>query len=197
MILLLLYIDDMIITGDDHSGISDFKQFLHQQFEMKDLGHLGYFLGLEVSSDSTGYYLSRAKDTSDLLSRAGLIDTKVVSAPLEMNAHLAPLDGTPLSDATLYRQLVGSLIYLTITRPDIAHVVHLVSQFLATSHSTHYAAVLHILRYIKSTMFHGLHFSAHSTLELCAYYDADWAGDPTDCRSTTGFCFFLGDSFIS
>uniref|UniRef100_A0A2N9J0X6 Integrase catalytic domain-containing protein n=1 Tax=Fagus sylvatica TaxID=28930 RepID=A0A2N9J0X6_FAGSY len=161
MILLLLYVDDMIITGDDHSGISDFKLFLHQQFEMKDLGHLSYFLGLEVSSDSTGYYLSQAKYASDLLSRAGLTDTKVVSTPLEMNARLTPLDGTPLRDATLYRQLVGSLVYLT------------------------------------GTMFHGLHFSAHSTLDLCAYSDADWAGDPTDRRSTTGFCFFLGDSLIS
>uniref|UniRef100_A0A2N9FJH4 CCHC-type domain-containing protein n=1 Tax=Fagus sylvatica TaxID=28930 RepID=A0A2N9FJH4_FAGSY len=161
MILLLLYVDDMIITRDDHSGISDFKLFLHQQFEMKDLGHLSYFLGLEVSSDSTGYYLSQA------------------------------------NDATLYRQLVGSLVYLTVTRPDIAHAVHLVSQFLSAPHSTHYAAVLHILRYIKGTMFHGLHFSAHSTLDLCAYSDADWAGDPTDRRSTTGFCFFLGDSLIS
>uniref|UniRef100_A0A2N9HQG6 Integrase catalytic domain-containing protein n=1 Tax=Fagus sylvatica TaxID=28930 RepID=A0A2N9HQG6_FAGSY len=197
MILLLLYVDDMIITGDDHSGISDFKLFLHQQFEMKDLGHLSYFLGLEVSSDSTGYYLSQAKYASDLLSRAGLTDTKVVSTPLEMNARLTPLDGTPLRDATLYRQLVGSLVYLTVTRPDIAHAVHLVSQFLSAPHSTHYAAVLHILRYIKGTMFHGLHFSAHSTLDLCAYSDADWAGDPTDRRSTTGFCFFLGDSLIS
>uniref|UniRef100_A0A2N9IBP6 Reverse transcriptase Ty1/copia-type domain-containing protein n=1 Tax=Fagus sylvatica TaxID=28930 RepID=A0A2N9IBP6_FAGSY len=197
MILLLLYVDDMIITGDDHSGISDFKLFLHQQFEMKDLGHLSYFLGLEVSSDSTGYYLSQAKYASDLLSRTGLTDTKVVSTPLEMNARLTPLDGTPLSDATLYRQLVGSLVYLTVTRPDIAHAVHLVSQFLSAPHSTHYAAVLHILRYIKGTMFHGLHFSAHSTLDLCAYSDADWAGDPTDRRSTTGFCFFLGDSLIS
>uniref|UniRef100_A0A2N9FBP6 Integrase catalytic domain-containing protein n=1 Tax=Fagus sylvatica TaxID=28930 RepID=A0A2N9FBP6_FAGSY len=153
--------------------------------------------GLEVSSDSTGYYLSQAKYASDLLSRAGLTDTKVVSTPLEMNARLTPLDGTPLSDATLYRQLVGSLVYLTVTRPDIAHAVHLVSQFLSAPHSTHYAAVLHILRYIKGTMFHGLHFSAHSTLDLCAYSDADWAGDPTDRRSTTGFCFFLGDSLIS
>uniref|UniRef100_A0A2N9I658 Reverse transcriptase Ty1/copia-type domain-containing protein n=1 Tax=Fagus sylvatica TaxID=28930 RepID=A0A2N9I658_FAGSY len=195
MILLLLYVDDMIITGDDHSGISDFKLFLHQQFEMKDLGHLSYFLGLEVSSDSTGYYLSQAKYASDLLSRAGLTDTKVVSTPLKMNARLTPLDGTPLSDATLYRQLVGSLIYLTVTHP--AHAIHLVSQFLFALHSTHYAAVIHILLYIKGTMFHGLHFSAHSTLDLCAYSDADWAGDPTDRRSTTGFCFFLGDSLIS
>uniref|UniRef100_A0A2N9GU40 Reverse transcriptase Ty1/copia-type domain-containing protein n=1 Tax=Fagus sylvatica TaxID=28930 RepID=A0A2N9GU40_FAGSY len=113
---------------DDHSGIFDFKQFPHQQFEMKDLGHLSYFLGLEVSSDFNGYYLSQAKYASDLLSRAGSTDIKVVSTPLKMNAHLAPLDGTPLSDATLYHQLIGSLVYLTVIRPDIAHAVHLHSK---------------------------------------------------------------------
>jgi hypothetical protein len=153
MILLLLYVDDMIITGDDHSGISDFKQFLHQQFEMKDLGHLSYFLGLEVFSNFTGHYLSQAKYASNLLSRAGLTDTKVVSTPLEMNACLTHSDGTPLSDVTLYRHLVGSLVYLTVTRPDIAHAVHLVSQFLVAPHSTHYAVVIHILRYIKVLCF--------------------------------------------
>ena len=197
MIFLLLYVDDMIITGDDHSGISDFKLFLHQQFEMKDFGHLSYFLGLEVSSDFTGYYLSQAKYASDLLSRAGLTDTKVVSTPLEMNARLTPLDGIPLSNATLYRQLVGNLVYLIVTYPDIAHAVHLISQFLFAPHSTHYAAVIHIFRYIKGTMFHGLHFSAHSTIDLCAYSDADWAGNSTNLRSTTGFCFFLENFLIS
>jgi hypothetical protein len=126
-----------------------------------------------------------------------LTDIKVVSTPLEMNARLSPLDGTPFSDATIYCQLVSSLVYLNVTRPNIAHAVHLVSQFLAAPYSTHYVAVIHILRYIKGTMFHGLHFSAHSTLDLCAYSDADWAGDPTDRRSTIGFCFFLGDSLIS
>jgi hypothetical protein len=197
MILLLLYVDDMIITRDDHSSISDFKQLLYQHFEMKDLGHLSYFLDLEISSNSTGYYLSQAKYASDLLSCAVLIDTKVVFTPIEMNARLTPLDGTPLSDATLYRQLVGSLVYLTVTRPDIAHAFHLVSQFLVAPHSTHYAAVIHIFRYIKGTTFHGLHFSAHSTIDLCTYSNAYWVGDLTDRRSTSGCCFFLGDSLIS
>ena len=164
---------------------------------MKDLGHLGYFLGIEVSSNSTGYYFSQAKYVSDLLSCASLTDTKVVFTPLEMNARLTPLDDTPLSDVTLYRQLVGSLVYLTVTCPNIAHAVHLVSQFLAAPHSTHYAAVIHILRCIKSTIFHGLHFSVHSTLDLCACSDADCARDPTNRCSTTGFYFFLGDSHIS
>ncbi|KAL5762227.1 hypothetical protein ACOSP7_018491 [Xanthoceras sorbifolium] len=196
-IFLLLYVDDMIITGDDVTGISDLKDFLRQHFEMKDLGHLSFFLGLEVSSDSNGFYLSQAKYVSDLLARAGLTDSKTTANPLEANVKLTPLEGIPLRDPTLYRQLVGSLVYLTVTRPDIAYAVHVVSQFMTAPHSTHFAAILHILRYLKGTMFHGLHFSAHSSLDLQAYSDADWAGDPTDRRSTTGFCFFLGDSLIS
>uniref|UniRef100_A0A2N9IGZ9 Integrase catalytic domain-containing protein n=1 Tax=Fagus sylvatica TaxID=28930 RepID=A0A2N9IGZ9_FAGSY len=195
--LILLYVDDMIITGDDTAGICDLQKFLSQQFEMKDLGTLSYFLGLEVTSSSDGYYLSQAKYASDLLSKAGLTDSKTVSTPLELNVKLNTTDGEPLSDATLYRQLVGSLIYLTVTRPDLAYAVHLVSQFMSAPRSTHYAAVLRILRYIKGTLFHGLHFSAQSSLELRAYADADWAGDPTDRRSTTGYCFLLGSSLIS
>ena len=85
------------------------------------------------------------------------------------------MDCTPLSDATLFSQLVGSLVYLTITLLDIAHDIHLVSQILANPHSTHYAAMLYILRYIKGTMLHGFHFLAHSILDLCAYSDVDWA----------------------
>ncbi|KAM7489808.1 hypothetical protein LguiB_027292 [Lonicera macranthoides] len=196
-ILLLLYVDDMIITGDDISGISDLKQSLSQFFEMKDLGRLNYFLGLEVLSDSTGYYLSQVKYTSDVLARASLTDCKTASTPLDTNVRLTPFDGTPLSDGTLYRQLVGSLIYLTATRPDIAYVVHVVSQFMAAPRSTHFDAVIRILRYLKGTVFHGLHYSSKSSLVLRAYSDADWAGDPTDRRSITGYCFFLGDSLLT
>ena len=164
---------------------------------MKDLGNLHYFLGLEVLSDPSGIYLCRAKYISDLLSKAGITDAKVASTPLEHNIHLTPGAGSPLRDPTLYRQLVGSLVYLTVTRPDLAHAVHSVSQFMASPCSDHYAAVLRILRYLKGTMFHGLHFSSKSSLTLKGYSDADWDGDLTDRRSTTGYYFFLGDSLIS
>ncbi|XP_019052676.1 PREDICTED: uncharacterized protein LOC109114467 [Nelumbo nucifera] len=196
-VLLLLYVDDMIITGDDLQGISALKAFLSKQFEMKDLGRLNYFLGIEVSSDQSGYYLSQAKYATDLVSRAGLTDTKTVNTPIEPNAHFSAIDGTPLSDCTLYRQLVGSLVYLTVTRPDIVYVVHIVSQFMSAPCTTHYAVVLRIIRYVKGTLFHGLHYSSSSSLHLITYSDADWAGDPTDRRSTTGYCFLLGDSLIS
>ena len=93
--------------------------------------------------------------------------------------------------------MVGSLVYLILTRPDISYAVHQVSQYLSAPRSTHYAAVLRILRYLKGTFFHDLFYSAQSPLVLRAFSDADWAGDPTDCRSTTGYCFLLGSSLIS
>ena len=113
--LLLLYVDVMIITGDDLQGISDLKSFLKQQFDMKDLGLLSFFLGLEISYDQSGYYLSQVKYAFDFVFRSGLIDSKIMHTPMETNAHFSATDGTLLSDGTLYWQLVGSLIYLTVT----------------------------------------------------------------------------------
>ncbi|GKV42316.1 hypothetical protein SLEP1_g49726 [Rubroshorea leprosula] len=196
MVLLLLYVDDMIITGDDVAGVEELKQSLSQKFEMKDLGVLSYCLGLEVTSSDDGYLLSQVKYASDLVSKAKLNDGKSVSTPLEPNVKLTPMDGSPLSNPTRYRQLVGSLVYLTTTRPDIAYAFHIVSQFMAAPRSTHYAVVLRIIHYVKGILFHGLHFSANSSPVLCAYCDADWAGDPSNHRSTTGYCLFLGNSLI-
>ena len=102
-----------------------------------------------------------------------------------------------MSNPSLYRRLIGSLVYLTVTCLDISYVVHQVSQYLSTPRSTHYAVILCILRYLKGTLFHGLFYSAQSPLVLYAFFDTDWAGDPTDCRSTTGYCFLLGYSLIS
>ena len=130
-ILLLLYVDDMIITSDDLSGIQELKDFLSQQFEMKDLGHLSYFLGLEIIHFTDALYITQAKYASELLSRAGLTDSKTVDTPVELNAHLTPTGGKPLSNPSLYRRLVGSLVYLTFTRPDISYAVHQVSQYLS------------------------------------------------------------------
>ena len=123
--------------------------------------------------------------------------SKIVHTVVEFNALFLSTDGTLLSYGTLYRQLVDSLIYLIVTQPDIAHVVHIVSQFMIAYHTTHFVVVLRILRYVKGTMFNELHFSRHSSLDLRAYSDADYASDPIDRHSTTGYYCFLGDSLIS
>ncbi|XP_065638062.1 uncharacterized mitochondrial protein AtMg00810-like [Quercus suber] len=155
---------------------------------MKDLGHLSYFLGLEITRSTDGLYITQAKYAFDLLSRAGLTDSKTVDIPVELNAHLTPLrGGKPLSNPSLYKRLVDILVYLIITRLDISYAVHQVSQYLSALRSTHYAIVLRILQYWKGTLFHGLFYSAQSPLVFRAFSDADWAGDPTDRRSTTGY----------
>ncbi|XP_026460030.1 uncharacterized protein LOC113360781 [Papaver somniferum] len=197
IVILLLYVDDMIITGSDLKEILSLKRHLFSCFEMKDLGLLRYFLGIEVDKSFNGYFISQVKYATYILQRAGLTDSNTVDTPLELNVKLNSYEGKALSNPTLYRQLVGSLNYLIITRPDISHAVHIVSQFMSYPRSTHYAAVLRILRYIKGTLYQGLHFSSNSDLRLHVYSGSDWAGDVTDRRSTTGYCLFLGNSLIS
>ncbi|KAK6121708.1 hypothetical protein DH2020_044576 [Rehmannia glutinosa] len=175
--LLSLYVDDVIITGDDVDGIALLKSELTYHFEMKDLGPLRYFL--------------------DILDRPRLNDTRYVDTPLELNVRYSPSDGTPLPDPTLYRTIVGSLVYLTITRLNIAYVVNIVSQFVIYPTTVHFAAVTRILRYLRGAIFESLLFPSTSLLELKAHSDADWASDPADRKSTTGFCIFLGDFLIS
>ncbi|XP_016168500.1 uncharacterized protein LOC107611046 [Arachis ipaensis] len=104
------------------------------------------------------------------------------------------MDGTALDNPTLYRQLVGGLVYLTVTRPEIAYLVHVVSHFLLAPHTTHYAVILWIL---IGTIFQGLYFFTQSSSILQAHADADWAGDPTDCHFTIDYYIFLGDSLVS
>ena len=97
----------------------------------------------------------------------------MVDTPVELNAHLTPSGGKPLSNPSLYRRLIGNLVYLTVTRLDISYAVHQVNQYLSAPRSTHYTVVLRILRYLKGTLFHGLFYSAQSPLVLCAFSDAD------------------------
>ncbi|GKV25639.1 hypothetical protein SLEP1_g35041 [Rubroshorea leprosula] len=163
----------------------------NKKFEMKDLGVLSYFLGLEVTSSDDGYQFSQVKYASDLISKVELNDNKSASTPLEPNVKLTPMDDSPLSNHTRYWELVGSLVYLTATRPNIAYAVHIVSQFTTASRSTRYLVVLRIIRYIKGTLFHRLHFYANSSSMPHAYSDADWVGDPFDRKSTTSYLFSL------
>ena len=151
IVLLLIYVDDMIITGSDHAAIQQIKDQLHASFHMKDLSGLHYFLGLKVCCDSKGIFLHQHKYTVDLLSLAGLASANPVDTPLEVNVKYHRDEGDLLSDPLLYRQLVGSLNYLTITRPDIAFAIQQVSQFMHTPRHLHLVAVHRIIRYLKDT----------------------------------------------
>ncbi|XP_047320997.1 uncharacterized mitochondrial protein AtMg00810-like [Impatiens glandulifera] len=195
-ILLSLYVDDMIITGDDIDGIGLLKSELARSFAMKKLGMQRYFLGIEVVSSLKGYILSQSKYICDIFDRAHLIDNKIVDTPIETNARYSLTDGSHLPDPA--RDGNGyPLVYLTITRPDIAHAIHIVSQFVTTPTLVHWSDVLRILKYLRGTRFQSLLLSSSFFLDLRAFSNADWTSDPSDRKSTIGFCIFLGDSLIS
>ena len=164
---------------------------------MKDLGPLHYFLGLEVHQSQKGLFVNQHKYTSDLIELADLQDSSPVDTPVEVNLKLSKDDGDLLPDPHTYRRLVGSLVYLTITRPDISYAVNLVSQFMTAPRHLHLAAVKRIIRYLLRTVPRGLYYPKDNPLHLTAYADADWAGCQDTHRSTTGWCMYLGNSIIS
>ena len=164
---------------------------------MKDLGTLTYFLGLEAHTNSTDIFKNQHKYTQDLISLDGLQDTSSSDTPLEVNTKYRSAEGDLLPDPTIFQQLVGSLNYLTITRPDISCAVQQVSQFMHTPRHLHLVAVRRIIKYLCGTPSHGLFFSTGSPLRLVAYSDADWAGCLDTRRFVSSWCMFLGDSLIS
>ncbi|XP_039126966.1 uncharacterized mitochondrial protein AtMg00810-like [Dioscorea cayenensis subsp. rotundata] len=194
--ILLLYVDDMILTSDDSAHIAFVKQKLCETFLMTDLGPLCYFLGIEITSHPDGYRLSQQRYTLDLLDRFGLTNTHTAATPMELHLQLRASDEVPFSDPSRYRHLVGSLVYLAVTRPDISHAVHILSQFAAASTSVHYGHLLRVLRYLRGTSSHGLFYSHQSTLQLQAYSDATWASSLDDRASVTSYCIFLGSSLV-
>ncbi|KAK2418425.1 putative mitochondrial protein [Trifolium repens] len=196
-IYLVVYVDDIVITGDDNEGINSLKQHLFQNFQTKDLGPLRYFLGIEVAQSKSGIAISQRKYALDILEETGLTDCKPVDTPMDPNVKLLPNQGEPYSDPGRYRRLVGKLNYLTMTRPDISFPVSVVSQFLNSPCDNHWNAVIRILKYIKGLPGKGLVFTDRGNTNIIGYSDADWAGDASDRRSTSGYCVFIGGNLIS
>ena len=194
---MLVYVDDIVITGPSLSLINSLKEFLHTQFKLKDLGQLKYFLGFEIARSSQGILLSQRHYALQLLEDTGFLGAKPAPVPMDPKLRLSASDGELLEDASLYRRLVGRLLYLTLSRPDITFAVHQLSQFLSQPRVPHLQAVHYLLRYIKSHPGQGLLFSSTSSLQLRAFSDADWASCKDSRKSITGFCVFLGDSLVS
>jgi hypothetical protein len=164
---------------------------------MTDLGPLNHFLGISVTRSSSGLCLSQKQDALDLIQRAGMTDCNLASTPIDTNSKLSITDGDLLDNPTSYLSLTGNLQYLTLTRPEIAYVVHQACMFMHATRSTHLNLVKRIICYIKGTLDLGTHIVPSPPLSLVAYSDADWAGCPDTRRSTTCFCVYLGDNLIS
>ncbi|CAL1404258.1 unnamed protein product [Linum trigynum] len=197
IVALLLYVDDMVVTGDDAAGIQLLKEGLQAAFDLKDLGTLTYFLGLEVTRSPHGILLNQTKYITDLLDDHQFEDCTPVRSPMELNLKLRRDSGAPLVDSSKYRSIVGSLIYLAATRPDISYAVQIVSHFMTAPTVDHLSAVHRILRYLQGTREVGLFFPSQGSLSLQAFSDSDFAGCTDTRRSTTGWCVRFGHSFIS
>jgi hypothetical protein len=193
---LLVYVDDIILAGTSLSVFDELKLALHQTFKIKNLGQLKFFLGLEVARSSKGISLCQRKYCLELLEDAKLTSCKPVSTPLDPSTRLYQDGGSVYHDVAAYRRLVGRLLYLTTTRPDIAYATQQLSQFMASPTITHYHAALRVLRYLKRSPGRGLFFPHSSDLQLLGFSDADWGGCIDTRKSISGYCFFIGKSLV-
>jgi len=197
IILISLYVDDMIIIGNANNLIKEIKQQMSQVFEMKDLGYLHYCLGLEVWKDSGQTFLTQGKYARSLLERFRMEQCRSVTTPLQQNLKLSSDDGTKQVDATMYRQLVDNLIYLTTTRLDLAYSVSMLSQFMSKPLESHWIATKCVLRYLSGTCNYGILYTDIFDVILVGYLDFDWAGNLDDRRSITGYAFSIGFRVIA
>jgi hypothetical protein len=195
-IYMLVYVDDIILTGTHTSVINFLIYRMQREFPLKDLGPLSFFLGIQVTRSSTGLHLCQMKYITDLLHRTHMDGAKPAKSPCSTGTKLSRYDGEALEDPSIYRHVVGSLQYCTLTRPEIAFSVNQLCQHLHSPTSAHLSAAKRVLRYLKGTLDHGLWYTK-SSLQLNAFCDSDWAGDPDDRRSTSGFAVFLGNCLIS
>ena len=193
---LLIYVDDILITGNDPISITATKTFLHNLFHLKDLGTVKYFLGIEVSASTNGIFISQRKYALDIIEDAGLLSAAPIDTPMEQGLKLSD-KGDLIKEPGRFRRLVGRLIYLTVSRLDITYAVHVLSRFMHQPRKLHMEAALRVVRYLKGAPGKGLFFSSNTNFRLRAYCDSDWAGCPLTRRSTTGYCVFLGPSLIS
>lgn len=190
--VLLVYVDDIIVTRDDEDGIRYLKECLLKEVDIKELGKLKYFLGIEVALSKQGIFVSQQKYVYDLLKETGKLGSKPATTPIEYNHRLTEASEDLSVDKWSYQRLVGRLIYLSHTRPDIGYAVSVVSRFMHNPKEVHLRAAHRILECLKGTPGRGLLFKRGGTLTLEAYTNADYAGSLVDRKSTLGYCTFLG-----
>ncbi|XP_059590835.1 retrovirus-related Pol polyprotein from transposon RE1 isoform X1 [Vitis vinifera] len=195
--ILIVYVDDIILSGNDMGELQNLKKYLSEEFEVKDLGNLKYFLGMEVARSRKGIVVSQRKYILDLLKETGMLGCKPIETPMDSQKKLGiEKESTPV-DRGRYQRLVGRLIYLSHTRPDIGFAVSAVSQFMHSPTEEHMEAVYRILRYLKMTPGKGLFFRKTENRDTEVYSDADWAGNIIDRRSTSGYCSFVWGNLVT
>jgi len=187
----------VIFTGNDDYLIENFKSVMKEEFEMTDMGLLRYFLGIEVDQNENGIFISQARYVNEVLGRFNMQECKAAITPTVMGLKLSKEDSSKDFDPSLYKSIVGSLMYLTATRPDIMFAVSLISRFMERPKEAHWKAAKRILRYVKGTKRFGILYTFSESSDLVGYTDSDWDGSVDDQKSTSGYLFHMGSGAIS
>lgn len=196
LLVVCIYVDDLIVTGDDENMVEEFKTVMKREFEMSDLGLLNYFLGMEIVQNQEGIFLSQECYAKRLLEKFNMEDCKIMTTPLvPQRKHQDEEEEEEYVDVKGYRSLIGGLLYLTATRPDLMFSASYLSRYLKEPMSKHLKEAKRVLRYIKGTVGLGMKFTAVQETILIGYSDSD--GCREDLKSTTGYCFSIGSAIFS
>ncbi|CAJ2639360.1 unnamed protein product [Trifolium pratense] len=194
ILIVCLYVDDLIFTGNNPTMFEEFKKEMTKEFEMTDIGFMSHYLGIEVKQEDHGILITQEGYAKEVLKKFKMDDANPVSTPMECGIKLSKHEEGETVDPSLFKSLVGSLRYLTCTRPDILYAVGVVSRYMEHPTTTHLKAAKRILRYIKGTTNLGLYYSVSDDYKLVGYSDSDWGGDVDDRKSTSGFVFYIGNT---
>ncbi|GJU55141.1 putative ribonuclease H-like domain-containing protein [Tanacetum coccineum] len=197
IILVQVYVDDIIFGSTKKSWCDEFEALMKSRFQMSSIGELTFFLGLQVKQKEDGIFISQDKYVAEILKKFDFANVKTASTPIETQKPLVKDEEASDVDVHLYRSMIGSLMYLTASRPDIMFAVCACSRFQVTPKTSHLSAVKRIFRYLKGKPKLGLWYPRVSSFDLESYSDSDYAGANLDRKSTTGGCQFLGRRLIS
>jgi transposase InsO family protein len=196
-LIVLVYVDDIIFRSNNASLVQWFASAMQSEFEMSMIGELSFFLGLRITQRSEGIFLSQEKYLREMLKRFQMEDSTPVSTPMVVGCKLSKDDISPDVDQRTYRSMIGSLLYITTSRPDIMQVVGMVGHYQSAPKQSHLAVVKRIFKYLKGTMTYGLWYPRNHNFQLTAYSDVDWENCLDERKSTSGGAFFLGDSLVA
>jgi hypothetical protein len=195
ILIVCLYVDDMIYTKNIE--LTNFQHAMLSEFEMTDLGIMKYFLGIEVDQSTKGIFVCQKKYAPDIIKRFCMEECNPVETPIPLGTKLSKKDEGPTVEPTLYKSLVGSLLYLTTTRLDIMYAASLVSRLMESPKDFHWKMAKRILRYVAGTLNFGLWYTKSDDHHLSSYIDSDFAGNLDDRKNNSGHVFQLGTNLIS
>ncbi|CAN0918340.1 Retrovirus-related Pol polyprotein from transposon RE2, partial [Linum grandiflorum] len=197
ILIVQIYVDDIVFGSSNENLSKDFSQIMQKSFEMNLIGELNYFLGLQVKQGKTGTFICQTKYCNSMIERFGLNSAKPSPTPMSTSLKITSDDSSNIVNEKLYRGMIGSLLYLTASRPDISFSVGVCARYQSCPRESHLEAVKRIFRYLKGTLDLGLWYPTEGTPELLGYSDSDFAGSITDKRSTSGSCQYLGGRNLS